>query len=239
MHDYADQRRLRLSHGDSQSIMEADTTETIETTRYPTNSQERLNMEADSGLTNTDLRFWFLIHRTRDWFRICEDQIFRERGLTTEQYAVLVTMKYLGNPTRPTDVAKSLERSTNSMSIIIERMVKAGLIKRVRDKSDRRVVRLTITDKGENTLKPATLAGLEFLQKVLSPLSREERHTLVTLLDALKHEAFKYASPAETTQGMRKTQAGPQADLMERLDRYISSPTAEARNYGGEDGKNA
>lgn len=186
-------------------------------------------MKANLGLTNTDLRFWFLIHRTRDWFRICEDRIFSKHGLTTEQYAVLVTMKHLGNPTRPTDVAKWLERSTNSVSIIIERMVKAGLIKRVRDKSDRRVVQLTITSKGENALKPATLAGLEFIQRVLSPLSREDRYTLVALLETLKYEAFKYVNPGETTQEMMGTRAQSEADLMKRLVQYISSSTPEAK----------
>ena len=186
-------------------------------------------MKVNSELGNTDLRFWFLIHRTRDAFRICEDQIFRKHGLTTEQYAVLATMKYLGNPTRPTDIAKWLERSTNSVSIIIDRMVKAGLIKRVRDKSDRRVVQLTITSKGENTLKPATLAGLEFIQKVLSPLSDEDRHTLVTLLETLKYEAFKYINPGETTQEMRRTEAWRQADLMKRLIQYTSPSTPEAK----------
>jgi len=204
--------------------------EAIETSEDPINNQERLNMKADLELANTDLRFWFLLHRTRDWFRICEDKIFREHGLTTEQYAVLVTMKYLGNPTRPTDVARWLERSTNSISIIIERMVKAGLIKRVRDKRDRRVARLTITGKGENVLKPATSAGLEFLQKVLSPLSREDRHTLVGLLETLKYEAFKYVNHGETTQEMTGTRDQHQADLMKRLAQYIASATVEAKS---------
>jgi len=238
MQDYANRRESSLSHGDSLSIMEADTTETIETNKGPIDNQERLNMKTNLEVTNTDLRFWYLIHRTRDAFRICEDQIFREHGLTTEQYAVLATMKYLGNPTRPTDVANWLERSTNSISVIIERMVKAGLIKRVRDKSDRRVVRLTITSKGENALKPATSAGLEFIQKVLSPLSREDRHTLATLLEMLKYEAFKYSNPGGTTEEMRKTQTDPQAYLMKRLAQYISSSTPEARRYSGANGKN-
>ena len=190
-------------------------------------------MKVNLELGNTDLRFWYLIHRTRDAFRICEDQIFRKHGLTTEQYAVLVTMKYLGNPTRPTDVANWLERSTNSVSIIIDRMVKAGLIQRVRDKSDRRVVKLTITSKGENTLKPATLAGLEFIRKVLSPLSDEERYTLVTLLETLKYEAFKYINLGETTQEMSRTETWRQADLMKQLIQYTSSSTPEAKRQGG------
>jgi DNA-binding MarR family transcriptional regulator len=186
-------------------------------------------MKANLELDNTDLISWYLIHRTRDCLRVCEDQIFREHGLTTEQYAVLAAMKYLGNPTRPTDIARWLERSTNSMSIIIERMVRAGLIKRARDKSDRRVARLTITDKGEQALKPAILAGVEFIRKILSPLSVEDRHTLVTLLETVKHEACKYSNPGETTEELLGTQAQHRADLAKRLAQYISSSTAEAK----------
>jgi DNA-binding MarR family transcriptional regulator len=186
-------------------------------------------MKSSLELTNTDLRFWYLIHRTRDWFRVCEDQIFREHGLTTEQYAVLASMKYLGNPTRPTDIARWLERSTNSISIIVERMVRAGLVKRVRDTNDRRVVRLSITSKGENTLKPAILAGSEFIGKVLAPLSREHRHTLVALLETVKHEACKYSNPGETTEEVLGAQAQHRADLAKRLAQYISSSAAEAK----------
>jgi hypothetical protein len=105
-------------------------------------------------------------------------------------------------------------------------MVRAGLVQRVRDRSDRRVVKLAITSKGESTLKPAILAGLEFIQKVLSPLSHEERHTLVTLLETLKYEAFKYINLGETTQEMNRTKAWRQADLSKRLIQYTSSSTA-------------
>jgi len=37
-------------------------------------------------------------------------------------------------------------------------------LRRVRDKSDRRVVHLFITSKGENALKPGTLAGWNFVE---------------------------------------------------------------------------
>jgi DNA-binding MarR family transcriptional regulator len=185
-------------------------------------------MNTDLELTNTDLRFWYLIHRTRDWLRVCEDRIFSKYGLTTEQYAVLATMKYLGNPTRPTDIARWLERSTNSISIIVERMVRAGLVKRIRDSNDRRVVRLTITGKGEDALKPAILVGSEFLQQVLSPLSREDRHALVTSLETVKYEAYKYANPAEAAQEITGSQTRRQADLAKRLTQFISSSTPEA-----------
>jgi DNA-binding MarR family transcriptional regulator len=227
VHDCANRRKSALGHGHILSRVEGDIIRSLNE-RRSRNDQERLNMNTDLELTNTDLRFWYLIHRTRDWLRVCEDRIFSKYGLTTEQYAVLATMKYLGNPTRPTDIARWLERSTNSISIIVERMVRAGLVKRIRDSNDRRVVRLTITGKGEDALKPAILVGSEFLQQVLSPLSREDRHALVTSLETVKYEAYKYANPAEAAQEITGSQTRRQADLAKRLTQFISSSTPEA-----------
>jgi DNA-binding MarR family transcriptional regulator len=62
------------------------------------------------------------------------DQILAEHGLTMEQYLVLATVKYHDAPIRITDIARWLERSTNSITMIVDRMVKAGLLRRVRDR---------------------------------------------------------------------------------------------------------
>ncbi len=61
----------------------------------------KTNYESD----NLALRLWFLIHRTRDLLMRCEDQIFDEYNLTTEQYAVLAAIKHIGGTARPTDIA--------------------------------------------------------------------------------------------------------------------------------------
>jgi len=186
---------------------------------------------------NLILRLWCLTHRTRDLLRRCEDQVFGEYNLTTEQYAVLSTMKYLASPVRPTDLAQWLERSTNSVSMLVDRMVKAGLVSRKRDTHDRRVVHVAMTSKGENALKPATLAGWEFIQKILSPLSHEDRHTLASLLEMVKYNALEYLNPGVDIEAMRRNEAKSQANLMERLIQYTSPSTPEAKRQGGEKGK--
>ena len=116
-------------------------------------------MTAKSKRATLILKSWSLLHRVRDVLMRCEDERFGEYGLTSEQFGVLVTMKYIGESARPTDIARWLSRSPNSVSMIIDRMVKAGLVKRTRGKKDRREVRITATSKGENALKPATQAG--------------------------------------------------------------------------------
>jgi DNA-binding MarR family transcriptional regulator len=186
---------------------------------------------------NLTLRLWLLMHRAYVSLKNCEDQIFGEKGLTTEQYAVLVTIKYLGNPVNITDVAQWIGRRTNSVSMQVDRMVKSGLLRRVRGRVDRRVVRLTITSKAENMLKPATLAGWEFIQKILSPLSDEDKHTFIRLLETLMYQTLNYLNPREDIEEMIRNETKQHANLMERLIQYTLPSTPQAKRQGGEKGK--
>jgi len=183
------------------------------------------------------LRLWYMTHRTCDWLGRCEDQVFGEYKLTKEQYAVLSTVKYLDEPVRVTDIARWLERSTNSVSMIVDRMVKVGLLRRERARGDRREVCVFITSKGETVLKPAILAGREFIGKILSPLSHEDRHTLLSLLETLKYRAFEYLNPGVDIEEMRRNEITGQANLVERLVQYTSPSTPEAKRQGDEKGK--
>jgi DNA-binding MarR family transcriptional regulator len=190
-------------------------------------------MAVNLNLEHLTLRAWFLTHRTRDVLRTCEDKIFGEYGLTTEQYAVLAIIKYLDAPIRITDIARWSGRSTNSVSMIIDRMVKAGLITRKRDRKDRRTVFVTITSKAENALEPATRAGLEFIQKILSPLSDEDKRTFVSLHEIVKYKALQYLNPGLDIEEMKGNEITNQPDLMKRLAQYISPSSPAAKRRAG------
>jgi len=183
---------------------------------------------------NLVLKLWYVSHRTRALLKMCEDQIYSEYNLTTEQYAVLVAIKHIGGTARPTDVARWLGRSTNSISMIVDRMIKAGLVRRVRDRSDRRVVNVSITSKAENALKPAILAGWEFIQKITSPLTYEDKHTFIRLHDTLRYEIFKYLNPGVNVEEMARNDDESHANLMERVIQYALHSTPEAKRQGSE-----
>jgi len=169
---------------------------------------------------NLILTTWLMIHRVDDLLKICEDKVFGKYNLTSERYAVLVSIEYLGGSAKPGEVAQWLKRSPNSVSMIADRMMKAGLLKRARDRKDRRVVWLTITSKGEEALKPAVLAGLEFIQKILSQVSHDDRHALMGLLDTLQYEAATYLNPGADIEEIRRNEAKSHDNLMERLIQY-------------------
>lgn len=201
--------------------------------REITNSKENLNMAANSESENTVLRVWLLLHRVRDALTLCEDSILGEYGITTEQFAVLATVRSRGGSLRPTDLASILERSPNSVSMLVDRMVKAGLVKRTRDRIDRRVVNVTLTDKGKNAVEPATPAGWEFIQKILSPLTDKDKHALAGLLETVKCQCLGYLNPEVAMAEIRKKSVTNQPGLYERMIKNVFPSSSEAKRQGG------
>jgi len=179
---------------------------------------------------NLVLRLWYASHRTRALLKMCEDKIYGEYNLTTEQYTVLVSIKYMGGVARPSDIAQWIGRSPNSVSMIVDRMVKDGLLRRVRDRRDRRVVNVSITKKAEDSLEPAIRAGWEFIQKITSPLSNEEKHTFIRLQDTLRYEIFRYVNPGANVDEMVRDDDERHANLMERLVQYALSSTPKVKH---------
>jgi DNA-binding MarR family transcriptional regulator len=189
-------------------------------------------MTVDVKSQNLVLRLWFLMHRDYRLLVNCEDRIYGEKGLTMEQFSVLAAMKYMRDPVRVTDVGKWIGRGTNSMSMMIDRMVKAGLVRRTRDRIDRRTVHLATTSKGENALTLAMPLAWEFVQEIMLPLSEADKHTFVRLLETLRYETLSYLNPGEDINAMVKHDDENHADMVARLFQHVLPPTRQAKQQG-------
>jgi DNA-binding MarR family transcriptional regulator len=118
--------------------------------------------------------------------------------------------------------------------MIVDRMVKAGLVTRKRDRSDRRVVYVVSTSKGKNALRPATLASLEAIRKILSPLSNEERSTLLSLLGTVKYEIMRYLNPGVDIKETKRKELEQAANVKQWLSEYGLPSTPQAKRQGGD-----
>jgi len=190
-------------------------------------------MTANVGSTELALRLWRQLYQTYTLVKTCEDQVFGEHGLTTEQGAVLGAVEYFGGSLKVTEIARWLERSTNSVSMQVDRMVKAGLLRRVRDRVDRRAVRVDSTSKGRDALKPANLAAFEAIQKILSPVSHEDRLALLSLLETLKYETIGYLNPGVDMKEIKRDELKQAANLAKWMSDYGLPSAPEAKRQRG------
>jgi DNA-binding MarR family transcriptional regulator len=186
---------------------------------------------------NLDKGAWMLLRQAHNLVLKCEDRVFNEHELTTEQHAVLMAIKHIDGPVRPTDVARWLDRSVNSVSMIVDRMVKAGLLRRVRDRKDRRTVFLTVTSKAEKAYVLATVAGWELIQEILSPLSDKDKRTFIRLLETLRDKTYDYLNSGEVVEEVKRNEAENLAQFMKQAARYKSPSALETKHQSGKEKK--
>lgn len=191
-------------------------------------------MTTNHELEDLSVNLWRAIYQTYTRFKNGVDQILREHGLTMEQYLVLVTIKYRDAPVRITDVAHWLERSTNSVTMIVDRMVKAGLLRRVRDRRDRRTVNVFLTSKAENALEPANPAFWSFMQMGMSPLSYKDKNTFASLLKTINHNLLEYLNPRADVKGMLRDESKQQSYMMKQWHKQPWLAAAKAKRRRAE-----
>jgi MarR family 2-MHQ and catechol resistance regulon transcriptional repressor len=184
-------------------------------------------MAVNSEQEKAILRLWLLLRRVGDQLSVCQDLVYGKYGLTTEQFGVLASIKSRG-PLRPLDLAQILERSPNSMSMIADRMVKAGLVRRTRDRKDRRAVFVSMTDKGRQAVEPAVPAGWDFIHRVVSPLSHDDRRSLADMLETVKCELVSHLNPEMDKGEITKRSLTKDPDLYKRMVKNVLPSGYEA-----------
>jgi len=181
---------------------------------------------------NTAVRLWLLVPRVGDALQRCFDLVFGKYGISNEQTRVLSLVKSQG-PMRPVDIAAFLERAPNSMSMLVDRMVKAGLVRRTRDRKDRRAVFVSLTDKGDEAIGPAIPAGWEFIKKLLSSLSYDDQRTLADTLETLKCELTSYLNPEMDKAEIAKRSLTRTPNLYRQMLNTFLSPGHQLKSKRG------
>jgi DNA-binding MarR family transcriptional regulator len=196
-------------------------------------------MKKDYEHAEVTLRLWRQLYQTYTLLKRCEDQIFEEHGLTTEQYSVLVSIAYIGQPARITDIAHWLERSTNSISMIVDRMVKAGLVRRARDKVDRRVVYVSKTSKADSLFRPATVESFKTVHRIFSGVPDKDRLALLNLLGEVKYETLRCADPGVDIEKVKRDELKQATDVKKWMKEYGVLSASELTGQGSQKGKAA
>lgn len=105
-------------------------------------------------------------------------------GQSPAQLHVLGLLSEIG-PTTVSSVATHLGVTPPSASAIVDRMVEAGLVIRERSDADRRVVTVSLSPCGRDTLAKVVGGRRDMLERVLGQLSDDELAITTTMLARL------------------------------------------------------
>ncbi len=114
-------------------------------------------------------------------------QFFREYGLTQTLYNVLRIIRGAGDQgVTCTQIGERILTRVPDVTRLVDRLTKAKLVRRVRNKDDRRVVELFLTAKGTDLLKKMDAPLTSLHQENFSHMNERELSTLIRLLTKMR-----------------------------------------------------
>jgi DNA-binding MarR family transcriptional regulator len=145
----------------------------------------------DSGLVQRYIegqRFLFLSEQCLNLTKKSLEPILREHGLNHSQYLILMILNYAdstGERVISTELSYLLGREKHSITPLVQSLVADGFIVRGSDVSDRRLIALSLTEKGKeliNQVQPLTMKTIAEI-----PLgTEEEKQSLFHVLETFR-----------------------------------------------------
>ena len=107
---------------------------------------------------------------------------------TIAQYRALVVLASRG-PQRMADLAAALDVTPSTAGRMCERLVRKGMIRRHRDRADRRAVQVSITAAGRQVVDQATARRRELIAGILAKLPARQQPAVANALQAFARAA--------------------------------------------------
>ncbi|MCE9501257.1 MAG: MarR family transcriptional regulator [Leptospira sp.] len=101
-------------------------------------------------------------------------------NLSVSQFGILECLYHLG-PICQKEISTKILKSTANITTVIDNLEKRGLVKRVRQKDDRRYILIHLTDKGKGKIQEIFPEHMSQIMKEMSILNNTEKKTLQKL----------------------------------------------------------
>jgi len=137
-----------------------------------------------------DYNLWLLLQQTSDATVRARQKELDEFGISVVEVGVLeiIHQNFGDLATTPAAISRMIFREPHSVSALLNRMEKKGLLTKAKDLDRKNMVRVSITDKGRETYYKSTRNSI---YRIMSPLSAQEQRQLGACLEKLRNKAFK------------------------------------------------
>jgi len=118
-------------------------------------------------------------------YRFIEDELIKNgvTGLMYTHGAVLFALYSAGGSMRLSDIARLINRTKPTVTVMVDRLEEEGYVKRVQSLEDSRVTMVETTTRGDSLRDILTVAGKKLKNKAFRGISREDQDRMVELLE--------------------------------------------------------
>ena len=118
----------------------------------------------------------------------------RDKGLSRSMIGTLHLLSHREHA-GVTDIGEHLGVSSAAASQMLEHLVEAGLIERTEDPDDRRMKKISLTEKGYQVMKDSVSTRLGWLEQLTDTFSEEEKVQFTVMMDVMIKKAKEIDLP--------------------------------------------
>ena len=141
------------------------------------------------GIMQPPNRLWAALFQTSHVMEVARENEIRQLGISMMQSAVLWVAKVVEPPVTPGKLSKWLLRKPNSITGLLDRMERQGLITRVKDKKANHTI-VALTELGEDIRKKSA-SNMKVIHNITSALSDEEIERTIEAMLVLRTKAIQ------------------------------------------------
>ncbi len=144
----------------------------------------------DVGHEDTILRIFVLFVQTaREVLKYADTYLYRKVRLSIIKLIVLRVLVSNNRAMTSSEVAEWTQTERHNITALVNRMKQEGLVAAERNSSDKRLVNISITEKGREVLRRSTPIAKEVVNQVMLSISKGDAALLEKRLRVLRQNA--------------------------------------------------
>jgi DNA-binding MarR family transcriptional regulator len=130
-----------------------------------------------------------MLEQAQQAFFASRERELAQYSVSPMKATVLYIVDQIGSEATPAEISRWILRRSHTVSGLLDRMEKDGLITKNKNLSKKNLVRVTITDKGKKALKQAMKRDTQ--RKIFSSLVQKDKEQLYSLLLKIRDKGLK------------------------------------------------
>jgi len=133
---------------------------------------------------------WGLMQHTQHAILRVRYNELKAVGISPMESGVLWVIKHMDQPATPSEISRRVFRKPHTVFTLLNAMQRRGLVEKIKDMKRKNMVRIVLTQKGEESCRMA-IDIREKVPEIILSLPEEDRVKLRTSLLTLRQKAFE------------------------------------------------
>lgn len=135
-------------------------------------------------MKNQDKNLYYAISRTINMIKRDAEKIFSKYDLTRDQFSIMEVLHKNGESSIG-NVQETILMTGGNIPVIVNNLIKKGLLVRKQDEADRRRYLLSLTDAGNNLISNVIPEHDALIKEFFSSVGSNEKNTLINIFNDL------------------------------------------------------